>query len=310
MSIMDYFSDWPTAWTMALRPLLIGSVITIMSALLSVIVVLKRLSFAGQGISHSAFGGIGVAAVLSSLIAVATKSAGEVGVGSGGLFEFVIVVLFCIGAALAMARVGGGDNKAVHIDTGIGLLLVAAMALGGLLVDVARRIAEANGLNAGSRTWESVLFGSVLVSDNQDLVIAGVVLLIVAAALWWWRRPVLFWTFDEQAAPVFGVPSGFCRTLLMVLLTVVVVTSMRLAGVVLATALLVLPGAIALRLSVRLGQVLLIACVAGLASLVVALAVALMFNVQPGPCLVIVMTVAYFAAGLVRPKHDRKVSVS
>ena len=56
---------------------------------------------------------------------------------------------------------------------------------------------------------------------------------------------MLFWTFDEQAAPVFGVPSGFCRTLLMVLLSVVVVTSMRLAGVVLATALLVLPGAIA-----------------------------------------------------------------
>jgi zinc transport system permease protein len=305
MTLLDYLTDWSQAWPLVVRPLLIGGALTIMSALLSVLVVLKRLSFAGQGISHSAFGGIGLAAIVSVLIAIATGAHGgnQVGVGAGGLVEFAIVLIFCTATALAMAAVA--DRKAIHIDTGIGLLLVAAMALGGVLVDVSRQLAAAHGLSSTARSWESVLFGSVLVTSNQDLLIAVSVLILIAGSLWWWRRPLLFWTFDEQSAPAFGVPAKRIRTLLMVLLSIVVVTSMKLAGVVPATALLVLPGAIALRLSQRLGTVLFLACVSGCIGLVVAMALALQFNLQPGPCIVLVLTIAYFAAALRSPHAQR-----
>ena len=103
----------------------------------------------------------------------------------------------------------------------------------------------------------------------------------------------MFWTLDEQSAPVFGVPAARMRTVLMVLLAVAVVTSMKLAGVVPATALLVLPGAIALRLGSSLKQVIALAMGSSVVGLVVALVLAVAINVQPGPTLVLVMTAAY-----------------
>lgn len=278
---------------------LTGLAIVTMCAVLSVMVVLKRLAFVGQGVSHSAFGGIGVAAVLSTLI-------GATGwLGQGGLGEFAIVLLFCIGAALLMAAVP--DRKTMHIDTGIGLLLVASMALGGILVEVARQIAAAKGVSAGARSWESVLFGSLLTSSWTDVLLAWVITLFVLATLAWFRRPLLFWAFDEQAAPAFGVPAKFMRTILMVLLAIAVVTSMKLAGVVPATALLVLPGAIALKRSARLARVITIAIVVGIAGLLIGLLTSVEFNIQPGPCIVLVMT-AGFGLAIAIPKRSESAA--
>jgi len=295
VSLWGVLSNLDDAWPLFLRPTLIGAALCVMCGLLSVPVVLKRLSFAGQGISHSAFGGIGVAAVLSVLAAGGTAA---VGVGQGGVLEFAVVLVFCIAAALAMAAVG--DRKAVHEDTGIGMMLAAAMALGGVLVEVARQMAHARGIRPDTRTWESVLFGSVLVSADRDVWLAWAAAAAVTFAAWWWRRPLLFWTLDEQSAPVFGVPARAVRSLLMVLLAVAVVTSMKLAGVVPATALLVLPGAIALRLSASLRTVLALSVGCAVGGLIVAMLAALALNLQPGPTLVLVLTAVYGVAALVK----------
>lgn len=295
MNLWGVLSDLDTAWPLLLRPGLIGAALCVMCGVLSVPVVLKRLSFAGQGISHSAFGGIGVAAIAGVLV---SRGGESVGVGQGGLLEFGIVLVFCIGAALLMAVVG--DRKATHEDTGIGMLLVAAMALGGLLVEVSREMARARGMAPSSQSWESVLFGSVMVSGDSDIWLAWGVAALVVGAAWWWRRPLLFWTLDEQAAPVFGVSARGMRTLLMVLLAVAVVTSMKLAGVVPATALLVLPGAIALRLSSSLKAVVLLAVGCAVGGLIVSLALAVVLNVQPGPTLVLVMTAVYGVAAVLK----------
>ena len=288
VNLWSVMSDLDTAWPLLIRPLLIGAALCVMCGVLSVPVVLKRLSFAGQGISHSAFGGIGLAALLGVLL---TQRGGVAGVGEGGLLEFAIVLVFCVGAALLMAAVG--DRKTTHEDTGIGMLLVSAMALGGLLVELSRQVATARGVTSSSQTWESVLFGSVMVAGDRDVWLAWGVAALVIGAAWWWRRPLVFWTLDEQSAPVFGVPAARMRTVLMVLLAVAVVTSMKLAGVVPATALLVLPGAIALRLGSSLKQVIALAMGSSVVGLVVALVLAVAINVQPGPTLVLVMTAAY-----------------
>ncbi|HZW06951.1 MAG TPA: metal ABC transporter permease, partial [Phycisphaerales bacterium] len=173
-------------------------------------------------------------------------------------------------------------------------------ALGGLLVEVSRQMAVARGLAPSARSWESVLFGSVMVSGDGDVWLAWGVAAAVMAAAWWWRRGLLFWTLDEQSAPVFGVPAKRMRALLMALLAVAVVTSMKLAGVVPATALLVLPGAIALRLSRSLRTVIALAVGTAVAGLVAALLLAVALNIQPGPALVLVLTAVYGGAAIAR----------
>ena len=293
MNMADYLADTALAWPLVWRPLLVAAALVLMSSVLSVLVVLKRLSFAGQGISHSAFGGVGVAAVLGVLLG------GVGGVLAPGI-EFLIVLGFCTSCALLMAHIS--DRRRVQMDTGIGLLLVAAMALGGVLVDVARHAAELRGVAAPARSWESVLFGSIQVVGPIDVVTSWSVCAGVLATLWLVRRPLLFWAVDEPAAEAFGVPVRRVRAVLMVLLSLAVVTSMKLAGVVPATALLVLPGAIALRLADRLWLVLALGVGAALLGLVLAMALALQFNVQAGPSLVLVLTGVFFMTYLVPGK--------
>lgn len=112
---------------------------------------------------------------------------------------------------------------------------------------------------------------------------------------------MLFWVFDEDSAPAFGVPVRAMRTLTMILLAAAIVIAMRLAGVVLATALLVLPGATALKLSRRLTSTIAISIACGLIGLILGLAVSFKLDWQPGPCIVLVLT-ALFALAMLRRK--------
>lgn len=265
--------------------------LVLMCSFLSVLVVLKRLAFIGQGISHAAFGGIGVAAVLG-LTATATVSEAPY----QGLGQFVVVLLFCLGAALLIGVLS--ERGAVQADTIIGIVLVASMALGALLI-------------AGTKarlTWESFLFGSLLDVTREDALTAWLLAAVTLAALWWARRPLLFWAFDEPSAAAFGVRNRGVKLLLMVLLAMATVTAMKLAGVVLATALLVMPGAVALKLSDRLVPVLLLSLGVATAGILGGLVLAFEADWPPGPSIVCVLSVLYagaYAVGIVARREAR-----
>lgn len=283
MNALQWFSD-RDLWRLLMPGLFAGAAVVLLCAVLSVIVVLKRLSFIGQGISHSAFGGIGVAAVAGTL------GAG----GTLGLAEFLIVLSFCIASAIGMALVsgkGGEQSNSVEADTAIGVFLVAAMALGAVLLAYHMR----SGRLSGGATWEAVLFGQILAVGKGEAALAGAVALLVLGAAWWFRRPLLFWAFDEPGAAAFGVPGLRMRLLLMILLALATVTAMKLVGVVLATALLVLPGAAALRLSTRTRPVVVLACAVGLFGLVAGVLTSLQLDLPTGACIVLVLTAVFGA---------------
>jgi zinc transport system permease protein len=254
----------------------------LLCAVLSVVVVLKRLAFIGQGISHSAFGGIGVGAVVGVL------GAG----GTLGLGEFLIVLAFCMASAIGMALVsadGDGGANSVEADTAIGVFLVASMALGAVLLAYHMRA----GRMTGSARWEAVLFGQILTVDRTAAVLAGAVAVIVLGVVWWFRRAMLFWAFDEAGAATFGVRTTRMRLLLMVLLALATVTAMKLVGVVLATALLVLPGASALRWSARIRPVMFLSCVLGVVGLLAGTVASLEMSLPTGACIVLALTAVF-----------------
>lgn len=264
--------------------LLAGLAIVVLCGVLSVLVVVKRLGFVGQGVSHSAFGGIGMAAMLAALGAIRPA----------GAAEFAVIVGFCVLAALGIASVS--DRRTTPVDSAIGMFLVGSMALGAVLVQVSQPIARALGNPAMTRSWESILFGSILAAGKADAALAWAVAIALLACVWWVRRPMLFWSFDEESAAAFGVPAGRMRPALMVVLAVSVVTAMKLAGVILATALLVLPGAIALRLSDRLWRVVGLSVAVGVVGLLAGFAASIELDWQAGPSMVLVMTAMFFAA--------------
>lgn len=292
--------DWAYHWP----PVIAGLGIALVCALLSPLVVLRRLSFVGQGISHAAFGGIGVATVLVTMGTGAARLW-----GASPLGQFVIVLLFCLACAILIAWLT--DRGASNADTAIGIVLVGAMTVGAILIQWAAHVQSQPSWQRAAAAWrethpetslriqgwESILFGSIVTVGWQEAAIAWGVAAVILVALWWVRRPLMFWAFDEAAAPAFGVRGQAVKYLLVVLLTLAIVTAMKLAGVVLATALLVLPGAAALRVSDRLARVLAAAAAAGLAGVLGGLVLA--FEAQslpPGACIVGVLVLVFAAA--------------
>lgn len=239
MKTIEYLSD-PGLRSIFLPGVIAGLAIALFGGVLSVFVVMKRMAFIGQGISHAAFGGIGVAYVLGFGGAAAGASA----LGA----QFAIVFVFCLLAALQVGMLTGGEpgrrGRRAQADTAIGIVLVASMAIGSLLL----HIAEKRG-SVSTVSWESLLFGSIVGVSEPDAWASVVVGVAILATLFAVRRPLTFWAFDEASAAAFGVRTGAMRVVLLVLLALATVTAMKLAGVVLATAMLVLPAAAAVQFS-------------------------------------------------------------
>lgn len=266
---------WPVVLTAVLVAILGGA--------LSWLVVVRRLSFIGQGISHSAFGGVGLALALGAGAGTAASNAAMMGV----------VLAFAIVSALVIAAIA--DRRSGNTDAAIGIVLSVAMAIGFLLHHHAQRGAAARG-QTPPPSIEQVLFGSITTIGWSDLWLGAGLGAVALALLVWKRHAVLFWMFDETAAEAFGVPTAPVRSLVLAVLAVVVVITMKLAGVVLATAVLVLPGAAALRLSSRLGPVLVLSIGLGLVCALAGLVAAFELDVQPGPTIVLAMVACYGAA--------------
>jgi ABC-type Mn2+/Zn2+ transport system permease subunit len=276
--------------------------IALLCSILSPLVVLKRLSFVGQGISHAAFGGIGLSLLLGAVGAtVATTAAGQ----------FSIVLVFCLACALLIAYLS--ERGASHADTIIGIVLVGAMTLGAILTQLSSILAHGTS-RPGAVPWESILFGSITLVGWPGAAIAWAVALTVVFAILATRRELYFWAFDEPAAPAFGVRAHLMKLLLVLLLTLAIVTSMKLAGVVLSTALLILPGAAALNLSDRLTRVIGLSigmCLVGVCTgLVLSFEILNGYALPPGAAIVAVLVLFYAVARVLRALAEQRSRTS
>lgn len=264
-----------------MQPAAIAAIaVALLCGVLSPLVVLKRMAFIGQGVSHAAFGGIGVAAVLGLFAASAAGMGAPLG-------AYGVVALFCIASALIIGTLS--RRSGVSEDTAIGVLLVASMALGFLLLQVHRSRPGATAISV-----ENILFGDVATTGPVEAGLAWGVLGVSAIVLWLVRRPLLFWAFDEPMAESLGVRTSLVRGLLMVLLAVAIVVTMQLAGVILATAMLVLPGASALQVTRKLWPSFALALLVSLTGVIAGLIISFETDWQPGPNIALVY-VAMFA---------------
>lgn len=271
----------PLFWPGVLAAVLIAA----LCAPLSPLVVLKKLSFVGQGVSHAAFGGVGLALYGASLL----------GIGGWGPGMQAAVVVFAVAAGLWISVL----SRRRGTDTAIGIVLAVCMAVGFVLYRLAADRMAARGM-AAPPGIENVLFGSVLSVGWVGVAATGVATIGVLTSIWWIRRPLIAWAFDEATAGSFGVNGARMRAVLLVLLSVAVVATMQIAGVVLATALLVLPGAIGLQISAKMRTVVFASLIAALVGVAGGLIVSFEFGVQTGPAIVLAL-VALFVLAKVWP---------
>jgi len=260
--------------------------VAVMGAVLSPLVVLKRMSFVGQGVSHAAFGGVGLVLFGAALL----------GVGGWGTGMQALVAVSAVFAGLAISVL----SRRRDTDAAIGIVLAACMAVGFALYRLAAGELRSRGLPPPPGI-EDVLFGSVLSVGWGDVAATAGAAAVVLGGLWWFRRPLLAWAFDEGTAGSLGVSGEGMRALLLVLLSLAVVATMQIAGVVLATAMLVLPGVIGLAVSARIRTVVIVslgAALVGVAGGLVASFELGRHGIQTGPAIVLALVLLLVLARL------------
>ena len=250
-------------------------------ALLSVFVVSRRWAFIGEGIGHSGFGGAGTVWML----ALAWPALGA------RWFVYAGVVVFCLATALGIAYLGrprGGTN----IDAVIGIFLVASVAWGFL----ARELYQIS-RGGTPAEFDTLLFGQMPDLSSRFAAAAALVCAAVVATVVLLGKEIVYYCFDPAMAEASGVRSSFVHYLLVLLVALTIIVGAPVAGSVLVTALLVLPGATALLLSDRLRTTVAASVVVGVTGAVAALLVRWRYPFFPmGPAIVLAMFVLFLLA--------------
>jgi zinc transport system permease protein len=201
-------------YTFMRNALIAAVLVNIICGIVGTYVVIKRIALISGGISHAAFGGIGLGYFL-------------------GVNPVLTAIPFSLAAAVAISLLGTG--KRISRDTAIGIFWASGMALGIIFI----------GLTPGyAPDLFSYLFGNILTIPVVDLYIMAILssAVIILASLFY--RELSAVSFDEEFAAVTGIPSNAINTLLLIMVSLSVVLLIRIVGIILVIALLTIPAAI------------------------------------------------------------------
>ena len=193
--------------------------LSLLFGIVSFFIVMRRMAFMGSGIAHTAFGGVALGLVL-------------------GINPFYTSLIFCVLAAWLMRKIAREAN--VGIDTGIGIFFAFSMALGSLLLALYKEY---------TFDLSGYLFGNILGVRSIDLLLVCGTALIFLPLFFIFLNRILFMTFDVNVARISGVPTQILDTLITLMLAVLIVVSIRLVGIILVSALIVLPASFGLAVS-------------------------------------------------------------
>lgn len=256
------------------RALAAGSVLAALLAVLGVLVTARGLAYLGDGLSHAAFGGI----ALGMFLGLSTP--------------LVIAIPFTALAAMAIGalRRRGG----LRSDVAMAILFAVCFAVGVVLLKKSRR-------TQSTFDPEQLLFGNILLVGADDLwVVVGIAVVALAFVTFAWTR-LAYATFDEELARLSGIEVGWLESALLALLAAVVVAAIRLAGVVLVSAFLVIPAAAGRLVGRTLGGVARWAMLAGILGVVLGFLVAHRFEWPEGAAIVLMLAVLFaVSAGVKR----------
>jgi zinc transport system permease protein len=239
-----------------LRALLAGLGLAVFTGPLGAFVVWRRMAYFGDTLAHSGLLGVG----LGILIGV------DPGLG---------IIAACVAVALLLVLLR--ETQPLAHDTLLGILAHGTLALG-LIAIAVQETARIDLL--------SYLFGDILAVTMADIyVIYGVGALALATLAWIWR-PLLAITIHEELARAEGVPVLRTRIAFILLMAVVVALAMKLVGILLVTALLVIPAASARRFARTPEQMAVLASAAGCLAVVLGLEGSVLWDLPAGPAIV------------------------
>ena len=248
--------------------LIAAPVIGALCGMLGVYIVLRGMSYIGHGLSHAAFGGAVIGYVLNLNFYV-----------GAGIWGFL--------AAILINRVV--RKQGIGADAAIGVITTASFAIGVALISRVRHF---------TKNFEAALFGNILGVTWADVLIIISVFLVTAAVLFVLYKQLLFTTFDEETARVYGVSTTWVDTFFSLILAAAIIASMQILGVTLIAAAIVIPAITARQLTDSFNRMLLYSVVIGALTSVLGMYASFYLDIASGASIVL-FAAAVFSAVLI-----------
>jgi manganese/iron transport system permease protein/iron/zinc/copper transport system permease protein len=257
--------------------LLAGLMVGALCGLIGVYVILRGMSYVGHGLSHAAFGGAVVGFTLNLNF--------YAGAGAMGLLAAVFINQIT-------------KNNKIKPDAAIGIVTTAMFALGVAIVSKSRSF---------NQSFEAALFGNILGITNQDLVVIGLVTVAAMISMFLMYRPLLFSTFDNEAARIFGIKTGAVQLAFSILLTLSIIASMNVVGVTMIAATLIAPAMTARMMTDSFSRMLIYSVLIGSVTGVIGMYLSYILNIASGAAIVLFSALLFCLSLLLKPVRKKRM---
>jgi zinc transport system permease protein len=204
------------------RSLVAGALIALLCSVLGVFLVLRRLSLIGDGLAHVTFGSVALSLFM----------------GASPLYVTVAAIPLVMLSSVGILRLT--EKARIYGDAAIGIVSSVGIASGIILASVS------GGFNVDLFSY---LFGNILAVSGADLWIAAVLFLSVMLGVIFFYRDLFAITFDEDLARCSGIRTRAINSVLVLMTSLTVVLAMKVVGIMLISALLILPAVTALQVA-------------------------------------------------------------
>lgn len=277
------------------RALIVGTLVALCAALLGVILVLKRYSMIGDGLSHVGFGALTVAVCLGTVTAEALPAFLPIGFRQGiaslcasisaspmGFTLLIVVICATLLLRISHSSKVQGDSAIAMISTGsLALGVIVSSTVSGMNIDV-----------------YNYMFGSILAMSQTD-VWTSVTLSAVVLVLFILLYPRIFAvTFDESFARATGLNVGFYNLMIAILTAVTIVVGMRIMGTMLISSLIIFPALTSMRVFSRFRSVVISSAIVSVMCFAVGIMLSCLCSLPAGAGIVAVNVFAYLCFSL------------
>ena len=240
------------------KALVAGIAVALICSFMGTFLVLRRYSLFGDGIAHVAFGGVSVGLFL-------------------GVFPLWTAFIVSIFGGLGLQKLR--QSTKISGDAAVAVVLVSGLAIGVILVS-----------SSGGFSVDlfSFLFGSILLISNEDTAMILGISAGIIATLVVMQKQFLHLTFNEEQAKIAGLPVTVLNYAFVILASVTVVTSMRLVGILLISALIVIPNISAMMFGKGFKKTVIISMSISVISVVSGILLSYYYNVAPSGTIVMI----------------------
>ncbi len=248
--------------------------VSTLTGMFSNVVVLRKVEFIGDGAAHAAFGGIAFALLFGV---------------SYQLTALITAAIFAVSIGYFTKR------RKISESSVIGMLLPLSMALGVIMLSFIRGFTP---------DITGFLFGNILLVTREDIWMLLFMNIGAVAFFTLFFRELQYYAFDERMARHYGVPTRFLHYAVLVGISMSVVASVKIAGVILVTAFLVTPAVTSKLIAGRFRSMVLLSVTFGLVATTMGMVSGYWLDIPPGPTIVLTLFVqfliVFFAGRLLR----------